>query len=436
MTELLIIDQTQVLLCSTDILSERSGAFFQRIREKWYECREEWADQVWRRLEEREEIDVLAQNLEQLGWKITAENAQLYIAQFQVVSGGREWDNWPRRLKKFVITNILREVSGKNWEGKILVCGGREDTYAVFFYREENCGKNGVTGETYIREKKKKTGRQVEKFCGLRLAIYPGVWSRKQNLVENLRCLENRKANNVRGESGIFEAGMEELCGRGKKEKRERIRFSVERWRQLLEKGYGSMALREIEAFLSERDNLSGIGDMIFFHQEYVKMFLELLEEYRLETEKVFPSDSYSYQDFMEAYQSIRRMKEAVRRSVEGLQAMRQKPEEIRNDVERVKQIIQEHLEWNLSVGEIAQALYVSREHLTRLFKREEGIGIKDFIIREKMEAAKELLARTELSVGAIAVRVGYENFSHFTRTFRQVEGVTPMEYRKKASRP
>lgn len=431
MTELLMIDRTQILLCSADVLSEKGGAFFQRIREKWSERWEEWADQVWRRLEEREEIDVLAQDLEQIGWKLSEEYAQLYIAQFQVVESGRDWDSWPRRLKKFVFTNILREISGKSREGKILVCGGREDTYAVLFYRENDGRKNALTEETDIRQILEKTGKQVERFCGLRLAIYPGVWSGKQKLKENLRSLENRRVNNVRGESGIFETEGKEFCGRGKKEKRERIRSGIERWRLLLKKGYGAMALREMDAFLSERENLSGISDMVFFHQEYVKMILELLEDYHVETEKIFPPDSYSYRDFMEAYRSIDRMKEATRRSVEGLQAMRQKPEENLNDVERVKRMIQEHLDWNLSVGEIARELYVSREHLTRLFKREEGIGIKDFIIREKMAAAKELLADTQLSVGTIACRVGYENFSHFTQTFRQVEGMTPMEYRK-----
>ena len=48
------------------------------------------------------------------------------------------------------------------------------------------------------------------------------------------------------------------------------------------------------------------------------------------------------------------------------------------------------------------------------------------------MKAAKMLLETTELSVTMIADHVGYSNYSNFTYVFRQSEGCTPMDYRKK----
>ncbi|HJC23713.1 MAG TPA: helix-turn-helix domain-containing protein [Candidatus Eisenbergiella merdavium] len=423
MTELLLIDKIQIILGSTDILSESGSKLIHRIREKWTEYWEEWSDQVFRKLEELERIDILEHDLEQMDWKISEENAGLYIAQLQVVASETDWASWPLRLKKFVLENILHEVIGQGWEKRILVCGRRDETYAMFFYREEN------GGETDVTDVLKKTGQLMEKMFHIKLAVYPGTWSGREEIIENMRQLKHRRMNNIHGESGIFEEEFEN--GRGR-EKKERIRSCMVRWKLLLEKGRTSMTLWEIEAFLEEKDNMKGLSDMVFFHQEYVKMMLELLEEYHLEADNLFLSSAYSYRKFMEAFWSAERMKEAVKQSVEGLQRIVQKPEEILSDVERAKRMIVEHLEWNLSVGEIAEALYISREHLTRLFKREEGIGMKDFMIREKMAMAKEMLTQTDFPVGVIAVRVGYENFSHFTQIFRQLEGVTPMEYRKK----
>ena len=47
------------------------------------------------------------------------------------------------------------------------------------------------------------------------------------------------------------------------------------------------------------------------------------------------------------------------------------------------------------------------------------------------MKAAKKLLAETHLSVSIVASKVGYDNFSHFSKMFKKMTEVTPQEYRK-----
>ena len=69
-------------------------------------------------------------------------------------------------------------------------------------------------------------------------------------------------------------------------------------------------------------------------------------------------------------------------------------------------------------------------EYFTRLFKRETGHNIKDYILQCKFTIAKDLLSNSNLPISMVALELGYSNFSHFTQMFKRVEGFTPKEYR------
>jgi two component transcriptional regulator, araC family len=59
------------------------------------------------------------------------------------------------------------------------------------------------------------------------------------------------------------------------------------------------------------------------------------------------------------------------------------------------------------------------------------GIGLAEYLIQERMRLAQSLLKNTSFSISIIASRVGYVNFSHFAKVFKQEFGVSPSEYRK-----
>ena len=69
-------------------------------------------------------------------------------------------------------------------------------------------------------------------------------------------------------------------------------------------------------------------------------------------------------------------------------------------------------------------------EYFTKLFKKETGMNIKDYIVDCKIALAKDLLTTSNLPVNMIATEVGYSNFSHFTQIFKRAEHMTPSEYR------
>ena len=81
-------------------------------------------------------------------------------------------------------------------------------------------------------------------------------------------------------------------------------------------------------------------------------------------------------------------------------------------------------------VGELAQAVFQDRSHLFRRTKELLGESPSDLLKRVRLERAARLLAEGEGSVAEVAYACGFNSVSHFCRSFRQINGLTPSEYR------
>ena len=102
--------------------------------------------------------------------------------------------------------------------------------------------------------------------------------------------------------------------------------------------------------------------------------------------------------------------------------------------VNAVANFVQQHLFEPLKTEEIASALFVSRQHLSRRFHEETGMTLYAYIQQKKTEEAKRLLRFTDQSISLIALHLGFSSQSHFTRVFRQMTGKTPGEFRADAA--
>ncbi len=79
----------------------------------------------------------------------------------------------------------------------------------------------------------------------------------------------------------------------------------------------------------------------------------------------------------------------------------------------------------------ITDELNVNYNHLSTLFSTSEGTTIEKFIIHQKIEKVKELLAYDELTLSEIAYRLGYSSVQHLSNQFKQVTGFTPSNFKE-----
>lgn len=89
------------------------------------------------------------------------------------------------------------------------------------------------------------------------------------------------------------------------------------------------------------------------------------------------------------------------------------------------------HLHSRISLDEVAGQLHLNSSYFSRLFKKETGMTLIEYITQRKMDRAKELLDGTKHTAREIGEMLGYDNQSYFIKTFKGYAGITPMEYRK-----
>jgi len=91
---------------------------------------------------------------------------------------------------------------------------------------------------------------------------------------------------------------------------------------------------------------------------------------------------------------------------------------------------INTHLERNLSLVELAHVVQMSPHYFARLFKQSTGFSPHQYLLNYRIQTAKKLLLKPDLTLAEIALQVGFHDQSRFTSVFRKHTGVTPRKYR------
>ncbi len=98
--------------------------------------------------------------------------------------------------------------------------------------------------------------------------------------------------------------------------------------------------------------------------------------------------------------------------------------------VDKVVNHIEENYEQELSVRELSKVAGLSEFYFSRIFKKQTGFTIHEYIIKTRVVNAKELLRSTNLSLREIAYQCGFSNESSFCNTFKRITDMTPGSFR------
>ena len=112
---------------------------------------------------------------------------------------------------------------------------------------------------------------------------------------------------------------------------------------------------------------------------------------------------------------------EGAKRTLGGLSGHR---------LRRATEFINDNLERDLALSEIAEAVELSPFHFARAFKQATGMTPHQYLMKNRIERAKLLLTDYELPLVEVSYRAGFKNQSHFTTLFRRLTSLTPKAYR------
>ncbi|WP_019004512.1 response regulator [Cohnella laeviribosi] len=269
---------------------------------------------------------------------------------------------------------------------------------------------------------------QYVEFCRkhfyCELCVYIGSPTRIPSIRETVMALIQQDMNNVKNSGIVFRTDYAQ-------ERPVLHPPALIHWIELLRRGDKTALLEDIDAYLSYMEKSECDAKLLQqFYFDFLQMIGHVLHLKGLQAHLIF-ADTVSPQNAVRITRSFDHMREWITQVIStGIDFIRS-VEQSRSLIDRVKKYVRENVHKGLTREDIAEHVYLSPDYLSRLFRKETGQSLSDHLIEEKMNYAKQLLADSDKSVSEIAASVGYTNFSHFSKMFKKVTGMNPLEYRK-----
>jgi AraC-like DNA-binding protein len=97
----------------------------------------------------------------------------------------------------------------------------------------------------------------------------------------------------------------------------------------------------------------------------------------------------------------------------------------------RALSLIETNLAGTIKMGELATSSRLSVGYFSKAFRADFGLSPHEYVIRRRVQRAKELMLVTQKTLACIAIGCGFADQPHFTRLFRRIVGVTPARWRR-----
>ena len=168
------------------------------------------------------------------------------------------------------------------------------------------------------------------------------------------------------------------------------------------------------------------------FVMDCIQMFSSELKQRHILLHSVGDGACFENRKIFKAIQSpdeaLRYLEAVLHVSLEAIRGSK----ENMSVVDLVKDYIEHNLDKDITRESLAELVYLNPDYLARVFKKETGESLGSWLVHRRIEKAKEYLEKTSDPVNTVAIKVGYDNFSYFSKVFKDIVGVTPKEYRKR----
>jgi len=203
-------------------------------------------------------------------------------------------------------------------------------------------------------------------------------------------------------------------------------------WEILLSDGYHDKVFAESIKYLRRLSQTPSVDATLLrqFDFEFMQMIYSVFKKYNFSYSNLL-NNKESIRLHDKALHSITDMEAWISYILEEIQSHLKESNDQDAIVNEVSRIVKRDIYQDISRNEIAEIMHMNPDYLDRVFKKETGLSMKKFIVREKINIAKKLLEETELPVTILAVKLGYKNMSHFSNVFKMHTNFNPMDYRK-----
>ncbi|MGN7456675.1 helix-turn-helix domain-containing protein [Paenibacillus pasadenensis] len=101
-----------------------------------------------------------------------------------------------------------------------------------------------------------------------------------------------------------------------------------------------------------------------------------------------------------------------------------------RKDMQKAVEYLQEHYAEDVNMAVVSNHISLNYTYFSQAFKEHTGESFSSYLRKLRLNRAKDLLSSSDLKVYEISAQSGFDNVKHFTRVFKEAEGITPLEFR------
>lgn len=203
-------------------------------------------------------------------------------------------------------------------------------------------------------------------------------------------------------------------------------------WTLMLHKGEKEQLVNAIKnniQCLAEEERLNG-QVLSIIQQDILQMVYAFLEQKGIQAHQLFKDDT-SQDLYNHSRNSTECMMNWIHYFINKTIDFTDKVTKSQSVISKVKDYIKNNLKSNISRDDIANYVFLNPDYLTRIFKKSTGQSLTEYINDQRIERSTFLLIHSETPISDIALDVGYDNFSYYSKVFKKMTGMTPSEYRK-----
>lgn len=326
------------------------------------------------------------------------------------------------KLMEFALKNIAQELILKAQENGIIVELGEGALLAILYLE----GFESIDFESL----KKEIEGYISKCHDLLkcdLCCYIGMGIFCFELADAVKQLFTLDKNNVKHKNRVF------FLNRKLEVLTDLSLPDMSAWLAMLDRCESKKVLDEITKYiekLSDETDLNAYA-MHQLQHYFMNLIFTFTKGKGLELHKLF-SDDQSVEYFEQATRSVNGMIQWISHSINKSVDYVIEIEKSRTNIGKVISYIDQNIDKELSCEDIANHVFLNPIYLTRIFKKETGLSLSEYLLQQRLKLARDLLSKTNMPVSAVAAHVGYSNFSHFSRMFRKYTGLSPVDFRRR----
>ncbi len=381
----------------------------------WVEGRATFRNEFWRQLlKGRLKEDEIDEKINKCG--LPQQDSELVLSLISIRKVNANFAKWDQEKLQISLKNIASDLFRGNMESDSIIELG--NMLLVFWWD---------TDKTEIKTKCGTLVETADELLSLNVCCYISDGCRYMQVEKKTQELMDCAYGDVIHNRGVFPVGEASA------DKKEKVHIQIPKIvSEKMEMGKFQDAEFEIKLWVDgtlkklhiDREKLEWIRED-FMQMEYHYLLARGIEA------SLFRENENLKEMYQVSTESLENLKTWILKTLcmmENILTVK----ETESPAEKIKAYIEEHLSEELTREGIAESVYMNADYMSRIFKKETGNSIMEYVGKRRIDKAVLYMQTTSWSVREISEKTGFVNISHFSTAFKKAVGVSPSEFRRK----